>query len=159
VVGAGSAGDAEAKQLAATLEELVGREEELAESCVAAARMKDELRRAMLAGAGASGALSAGGPSTTGFDAPRLAGAAAANLGTVGCGVMRVTPLPAATASAAATAAAAAPALRRIAPVPAAVPAVAPAKRPAEAAAAAALPPKVPKAAEAQPGGDGCKQQ
>jgi len=153
-MGDAAAGAQEAAELARTLEELGGRAEELEESCQEQARMKDALRRAMLAGAGGAG------PSAGGFDAPRLAGAAPTSLGVVGCGVTRVTPAPAGAGGAGGAGAAAAP--RRIAPAPmaaaAAPAAAAAAKRPLDAPGPQAAG-KQAKPAEEKPAEEGCKQQ
>ena len=160
----------EAVDIQGTLELMQVREEELLQGAAEYNRVKEAMK-AMLSGAvgaGAAAGPSAVGPSSA-FEAPKPGAAASTNLGVVGRGVNRVTPMPFAAGGGGpswASQAAAAP--RRFVPEPvewpgsggaggasAAAPAVPlPAKRPAEPAATA----EPAKAAKVEAAGE-CKQQ
>jgi nuclear autoantigenic sperm protein len=82
------AADAEAKEIGATIEDMRAREEELRGSAADEARTKEALKQAF---AGMAGAASAAP-----FDAPKMGTSApAADLGVVGRGVTRITPVAA----------------------------------------------------------------
>jgi len=170
----------EAVEIQATMEEMLIREAELRESAAEEHRAKEAIKALFTnmaagpsSGAGpshgaGSSAAAASSAAPAAFDAPRMA--SAHNLGVVGRGVSRITPMPASAAAGPASTPAPGPAPRRFVPEPVAWPAagagpssapvavavpVAP-KRPADPVPSAETAAKVPKQDEAS--GE-CKQQ